>query len=204
MKCIITGHSTGIGKALYTYFSNKGWNVIGMSRSNGYNIVSDIEKIVAESVGTDLFINNASDGDAQLNLLRRLSTKVSNIVTMGSAGTEFTEIWGKQYTLDKKALEEKFKLISMDTSVANMLLLKISFAETTHSRMKENRIDSDFTISYDEIATAIEFWLENPNIRQIDFALKLTPYTIDQVKLLSGKDDLVDRLLLDIENEIKK
>ena len=114
---------------------------------------------------------------------------------MGSAGTEFTDIWGKQYTFDKKDLEEKFKLLSMNPDVADMLLIKLSFAETTYSREKTNRIDSDCRIPYKDIAGAIEFWINNPNIRQLDFAIKLTPFTIDQVKTMSGKTDLVDELV---------
>ena len=38
MKCIITGHTAGVGKAMYEHFQAKGWEVIGMSRANGYDI----------------------------------------------------------------------------------------------------------------------------------------------------------------------
>lgn len=204
MRCIITGHTSGVGQYLYEHFQNNGWDVLGMSRSNGYDISTDRDKIVADSIGCDLFINNASSGDSQLELIRRLSTKVPKIVTMGSAGTEFTDIWGKQYTFDKKELEEAHKLISMDTNVADMLLIKLSFAETTYSRVKTNRIDSDFTIPYNEIAKSIDFWLTMPNIRQLDFTIKLTDFTINQVKTLSGKHDLVDNLLDKINSLIYK
>lgn len=204
MKCVITGHTSGVGQYLFEYFTSKGWEVVGMSRSNGYDISKDIDKVIQDSIGADLFINNASCGSSQLELLRNLSTVIPNIVTMGSAGTEFTNIWGKQYTLDKKELEEKFKLISMNTAVANMLLIKLSFAETSYSREKQNRLDSDFTISYNEIARAIEFWLDNPKIRQLDFVIKLTEYTINQIKTLSGKPELVDDVLVSIDNLIIK
>ena len=187
MKCVITGHTSGVGRYLFEYFTSNGWEVVGMSRSNGYDISKDIDKVIQDSIGADLFINNASCGSSQLELLRNLSTVIPNIVTMGSAGTEFTNIWGKQYTLDKKDLEEKFKLISMNTAAANMLLIKLSF-----------------TISYNEIARTIEFWLENPKIRQVDFVIKLTEYTINQVKTLSGKPELVNELLASIDNLIIK
>lgn len=204
MKCVITGHTSGVGRHLFEYFTSKGWRVVGMSRSNGYDISKDIDKVIQDSIGADLFINNASCGSSQLELLRNLSTVIPNIVTMGSAGTEFTNIWGKQYTLDKKELEEKFKLISMNTDVTHLLLIKLSFAETTYSREKQNRLGSDFTISYNEIARTIEFWLDNPKIRQVDFVIKLTEYTINQVKTLSGKSELVDDLLTSIDNLIIK
>ena len=40
MKIAITGHSAGIGQALYEIFQSNGHEVIGLSRRNGYNIRS--------------------------------------------------------------------------------------------------------------------------------------------------------------------
>lgn len=199
MKCVITGHTSGLGKYLYNYFLSNGWEVLGMSRSNGYDISVDRDKIINQSLDCDLFINNASSEDSQLELLKSLCKKVSKIVTMGTAGTEFTNIWGKQYTYDKKQLEDSFKLISMNPNVADLLYLKISFLETTYNLKKENRLDSDYTISYHEIAKAIDFWLSNPKIRQLDFNIKLTDYTVQTVKQLTGKNDLVDKILDNID-----
>lgn len=57
MKIAITGHSSGIGKGLYDFFS-KDHEVIGFSKDNGY----DIEKfsdILDQSINCDIFINNA-------------------------------------------------------------------------------------------------------------------------------------------------
>lgn len=202
MKCIITGHTSGLGKYLFEFFLKKGWEVKGFSRSNGYDISFDQDKIIKESSDASLFINNASSGNSQLELLKKLCTKVPKIITLGSAGTEFNHIFNKQYTLDKKELEEKFKLISMRPGIADMLLIKLSFAETTYNRKKTNRIDSDYTISYNEIAKSIEFWLDNSKIRQFDFSIKLTPYTINQIKNFSNKPELVDQILKDMDNLI--
>ena len=46
MKYAITGHTSGIGKALYENYLP---NAIGFSRSNGFNISTDIRKIIHES-----------------------------------------------------------------------------------------------------------------------------------------------------------
>ena len=59
MKCIVTGHTSGIGKIIYEHFLSKGWEVIGMSRSNGYNIVSNQERVINDSIGCDIFVNCA-------------------------------------------------------------------------------------------------------------------------------------------------
>jgi len=203
MKCIITGHTSGIGKYLYEYYQGKNWEVIGMSRSNGYDILTERERIINDSLGADLFINNASSGNSQLELLKKLCKFIPKIVTMGSAGTEFTEILDKKYIFDKKNLEEKFKLITMNPGIADMLLIKLSFAETSYNREKVDRLDSDFTISYQEIANVIDFWINNSKIRQIDFTIKLTEYTINQALKLSNKSNLIEKLVTEVNELIK-
>lgn len=202
MKCVITGHSSGIGKALFEHYLKKGHDVVGMSRSNGYDISKNQDKIIHESLDADLFINNATSGNSQLELLKKLCCKIPNIVTMSTAGTDFTDVWAKQYHYDKINLEENFKLITMNTSVNNLLLLKISFAETTYSVKKENRIDSDYTIPYNQIANTIDFWLDNPCVTQVNYAIKLTDYTINQVKNLSSKPELIDSILCKVKNSL--
>lgn len=202
-KCIITGHTSGIGQYLFEYYATKGWLVKGMSRSNGYDIVADRNQIVSEAEQCDLFINNASSGTGQLELLKTLCTKVPKIVTLGSTGSDYTDVWGKQYTWDKKQLEEAARYIQINprSDLADMLLLKISFAETTYNRIKQNRIDSDCTTSYNEIATAIDFWLSNPSVRLIEFRFKLTDYTVARAKEVVANPELIN-VLLDKSNDL--
>lgn len=66
-KVAITGHSRGIGKSTYDHL-NQRYQVIGFSRSNGYDISieSDIDRILAESMDCEVFINNAYHFDQQL------------------------------------------------------------------------------------------------------------------------------------------
>ena len=74
MKIAITGHTSGIGKALFDYFVS--YTPIGFSRSNGYDInhVEDRKTIVNQCVEYDVFINNAySDGfNSQLDMLQEM------------------------------------------------------------------------------------------------------------------------------------
>lgn len=200
MKCVITGHSNGLGKYLYEYFQANGWHVVGMSRSNGYDVSLDQAKIINQSLDADLFINNASSGNSQLELLKYLSTTIPNIITMGSASSDFSDIFCTQYTLAMKNLEEKYRMISMDPNVGNMLLMKISFLDQSYSDVKQNRADSDITISYNKIAEAIEFWLKHPEIRLIEYFVKLTSFTVEEIKRKSGKREAVDVILNDINN----
>lgn len=203
MKIAITGHTRGIGKYLFEYYTKKDHDVIGMSRSNGYDIKHNLDKIIDRSTEVDLFINNASCDNAQVNIVKSLCTKIPNIVTMSSMGTEFVDIYAKDYHYYKIDLDKKIQLLSMLPEVGNLLLLKISFAETSYSDKKLNRLDSDIVVPYKTIANAIDFWLENPTTSQINFAVKLTDYTINSAKTVTGKNQEVDSLVKKINNVLK-
>jgi Glu-tRNA(Gln) amidotransferase subunit E-like FAD-binding protein len=184
MKVVITGHTSGIGKAIYEHFQSKDYEVIGMSRSNGYNIIDNKEKIIKETLGCDLFINNACDKDGQLELLKSLYNKVPKIITMGSIITEFPELYHKTQIEDKIQLEQFSKNISLinDDQIAKTFFIKISFAERTYNSININRVNSDYIISYKEITNIIDFWLENTNIREVEFVIKLTNITMSEIK----------------------
>jgi len=95
MKIAITGHTSGIGKALFDYFVL--YSPIGFSRSNGHDInhVQNREKIVNQCMDCDLFINNAySDGvNSQLYLLQEMHSawtgKDKLIINISSRITDF-------------------------------------------------------------------------------------------------------------------
>ena len=61
MKVAVTGHTGGLGLAIFNYFKQQGCDVVGFSRSNGYNIAlpNIREQIVNELANVDLFVNNA-------------------------------------------------------------------------------------------------------------------------------------------------
>ena len=76
MKIAITGHTQGLGKAFFDHFQSH--DVLGFSRSNGYNIFSPVSriKILEEIKDADMFINNAYNNfdDSQLQLLKEVYT----------------------------------------------------------------------------------------------------------------------------------
>lgn len=68
MKIAITGHKRGIGRAFATQLSERGHDIVGISRSDGENIrrVAHTASLIEPC---DLFINNAISQYAQTELL---------------------------------------------------------------------------------------------------------------------------------------
>jgi hypothetical protein len=75
MKIAITGHTSGLGKCLLDTLSSS-HEVYGFSRSNGYDISTDLDKLVNEIADFDVLINNAFHETGQLELLQRMHTDV--------------------------------------------------------------------------------------------------------------------------------
>lgn len=73
----ITGHTSGIGKGLYDYFTNRGCRVKGFSLVNGFDIAikENQDRIVELTAECDLFINNAYSGYAQVDIAKLWQTQ---------------------------------------------------------------------------------------------------------------------------------
>ena len=93
MNILITGHTSPIGSVLYKHLIND-HNVIGISRSTGYDLNCDIEKITELSLDYDCIINLANVGTTQTKLLYsinkhwRENKKYGKIISFGSLITE--------------------------------------------------------------------------------------------------------------------
>jgi hypothetical protein len=99
MKVAVTGHTRGIGKAIFDYFQANNNQLIGFARSNGFDIanIADRNRIVDLSKDVDIFVNNAynSFDDSQTLLLRQLwetwkgqDKLIINVSTRNSSKTE--------------------------------------------------------------------------------------------------------------------
>jgi hypothetical protein len=182
MKVVITGHTYGIGKALYDSFKSAEWEVVGLSRSNGHDIEADFDKVVEAATGADLFINNAYRDKQQTKLVHALKNKVAKMVVMGSVSRHYPELIHTDYVHDKQELAEACRLISIDPNGIDILHLDLSFIEQPLPNDDPTAFSSDYVIKFDEILSAIDFWTTNTKIRQIEFVWKLTPFVFNQLK----------------------
>jgi len=110
MKVAVTGHTQGIGKAIFDYFQTNN-QVHGFSRSNGYNIKFPHvrQQIVELSKDFDIFVNNAynSYDDSQLMLLTAIAEQWRNkdklIINISS---RYTSNLNDPYCRTKKKLDD--------------------------------------------------------------------------------------------------
>lgn len=190
-KIIITGHTSGIGKSIYNTFKEGSCReILGMSRSNGYDIDKDFDKIVEEATGAEIFINNAYRDGQQLKLLQALKSKVDMMVVMGSVSRFYPEIIPTQYVYDKQALAEECRKISLDPTGIPLLHLDLSFIEgTTVDENIPTAFVSDNTVSHKDIVDTIIFWTQHPVVRQVEFRWQLTPYLKEQLYKLNPNLD---------------
>jgi len=190
-KIIVTGHTRGIGKAIYDKFKEISCReIVGMSRSNGYDIETDFDKIVAEAEGCELFINNAYCEQQQLRLVEALKDKVDMMVVMGSVSRLYPELIPTEYVTYKQQLAETCRLISIDPTGIPLLHLDLSFIEGTVVDPKDPDVfTSDYTTSHEDIVDTIIFWAGKPSIRQIEFRWKLTPFVYEQLKRANSNLD---------------
>lgn len=114
MKVAITGHTQGIGKAIFEEMIKRGHEVTGYSRSNGYDISleSARDQIIKEIKDFDIFVNNAFSPQAQFELLKKITNSWDGskkvIVNVGSKSIYATNVNEamKSYVEDKKLQNE--------------------------------------------------------------------------------------------------
>lgn len=190
-KIVITGHTKGIGKAIHDKFTEVSCReIVGMSRSNGYDLEKDFDRIVEEATGAELFINNAYRDQQQLKLFHALKDKVDMMVVMGSVSRMYPELIPTDYVHDKQALAEACRLESINPKGIPILHLDLSFLEGTEINESDpTAFKSDYNIPLDDIVETIIFWAQKPSIRQVEFRWKLTPFVKSELERINPNLD---------------
>jgi hypothetical protein len=190
-KIVITGHTRGLGKAIYDKFKEVSCHeIVGMSRSNGYDIDKDFDKVVAEAAGAEIFINNAYRDQQQLKLFNALKDKVDMMVVMGSVSRFYPEMIPTQYVHDKQALAEACRLESLNPNGIPVLHLDLSFIEETEIKNNDpTAFVSDYNTPKNDIVDTIIFWAQKPTIRQVEFRWKLTPHVLSELQRINPNLD---------------
>lgn len=139
-KIYITGHTGGLGNALCNYFDQEDIELVGLSRSNGY----DLEKNLPDFVQDDFmyYINNAYSGFGQTELLYQLFEKNQDrnctIVNISSVSADGNKDYENQYAVHKSSLDKacaQLQLIDCNCKVINIKLGRMNTEMTAHRTM---------------------------------------------------------------------
>lgn len=175
MKIIITGHSAGIGLAIYNYFSkDPSNNVIGFSRKTGHNINNPQKRaeIIECSKDADIFVNNACTyiDDSQLILLRNMfniwagqNKTIINISSISPAqGIQNT------YSLIKRGVDDF--CFSKTFNLPHILNLKPSYVMVDSKR---EMIGNQPHMVTSQVIDILDFCLNGPvKVKSITFECK--------------------------------
>lgn len=207
MKIVITGHTRGLGKAFYEHFIKDPTNtVIGLSRSQGTDVSSSLDKVLEISKNCDLFINNAYSGLAQNKLVKLLNGHVSMLVVSGSQGGYFSNLIPTDYGQHKKNLAELCHMISLDkNSTTKILHLDLSCLEGNEVDINDpDNLKCDSITALKDIVDTVAFWIKNPSFNNVRFNFKITNLLYDQIstKMHTGKE--LDLLLEKIKQAVDK
>ena len=173
-KIAIIGHTKGIGKAIADLYQKKKYEVVGLSRSNGHDIVTEQEKILEQIEGCVLVVINAHAGRGQLNLLKRIygrytfdRMKVAVITSTSGTdeGQDYNEfqVWNKfeyvQYCEIKKELmkyiaELQEELLEKPLSVYDIC------PDVVDTDMTKGLWEHLPKLTADEVADAVQYCFE--------------------------------------------
>lgn len=177
MKIVITGHTSGLGKALYNLLS-KDHEVISLSRQNGYDLSKGLDKFLIDDF--DVYINNAYHDFSQTKLLYQLFEKNKyrdcSIINVGSVSADGNRDTVNEYAVHKASLEKaclQLQLIDTNCKIIHLKLGRMNTPMTDH-RSEYPRIETDY------IANTIEWVMGQP------------------------KDILIKNMTLDIMNSRRK
>lgn len=152
---MITGHTRGLGKELYSRFGG-----VGLSKSTGFDISKDDIVPHLKDRDIDVFINNAYDHSnpwAQIKILYDAIPHVRKIICIGSNTTDQSKNWPHPYQSAKLALHNSCN--------------QLYYQQHNISLVRPGLIDVEWTKTYDkpkikpsEVVDAIEWLLKQSYI----------------------------------------
>jgi hypothetical protein len=140
MNFLTTGHTKGIGKAIYNKFGG-----VGLSKSTGFDISFD--DITPYFQNTDVFVNNAFDDKnpwSQTKLLYE-SLSVKKIFCIGSNSTDQSKNWPHPYQSAKLALENSCNQLFYQGH--DITLIKLGWVNTERAKIakpEESKIECEY------------------------------------------------------------
>ena len=174
-KICIIGHTKGIGKAIADKSKLK---VVGLSRSNGYDLSGSLENILNKLNDCEYIVINAYAGKNQLELLKRIYNKYQNedkkvAVITSTSGTpqgedeEFGNATYKEYCQHKKDLIKYIEDIQQELIKKPLSIYDIC-PDIVDTDMTEGIWEDWPKLEAEEVAECVWLCFEKPyNINKI-------------------------------------
>jgi short-subunit dehydrogenase len=138
MNIAITGHTKGLGAEFYKSYASEGHNILGFSRSNGYDLRdwSKMQNMLAQIQDFDLFINCAKPDFVQTTILyelwKRWKGQNKTIINISSVITYFPTCPPAlfdcpnmdHYRTAKMSLNEASAQLSLKSVTPHIMLVK--------------------------------------------------------------------------------
>ena len=91
-KIAVIGHTKGIGKAIADLYKRKKYEIVGLSRTTGYDLETEQEKIMEKLKDCELIVVNAYAKFGQYHLLKRIYSEFHHhykkvVVITSTSGT---------------------------------------------------------------------------------------------------------------------
>jgi nucleoside-diphosphate-sugar epimerase len=180
MRIGITGHSDSLGKGLFD-FLRKNHEVIGFSRSNGYDL-KNYKNILTDVVDLDVFINNTYHPSLQQKIFEELfdlwkdkNKTIFNVLTSAIFNNgSFDDYRESKLNLQKSVL----KLINSN------LDKKVRVINLYPSTLEHNKRVGFNKVNFSEVHDIIEFQLNLPQ------SLELTHVCISKTTTFKDKSIL--------------
>ena len=181
-KIAVIGHTKGIGKAICDLYKKKKYDVVGMSKSNGFDIVHDQDKILDNIQDCGLVVLNAHSDRGQLNLLKKIYgrhsfDKMKVAVITSTSGIEIEpdynqfQVWDKfqyvQYCEIKKELIEYISELQ-DELLSRPLSVYDVCPDVVDTDMTKGLWENLPKLKADEVAEAVRYCFETTfNVNKI-------------------------------------
>jgi hypothetical protein len=183
MKILITGHTSNIGKVLFSYLSNN-HECIGFSKSTGcdLNVKEQMDFLIEKSLNSDCLINLAHIGNIQSQIIVRINEqwsnhRLKNVITFGTLATKIHPKLLESIKVDATYLEQKHHLDMIHDSLSVQqpfgAQVKFTILRIANYGIKTGKRFNEPTCSAKDITNIIDYilnqdlYISNIDIRKI-------------------------------------
>tara|TARA_B100000424_G_C22872874_1_gene464835 strand:- start:460 stop:1038 length:579 start_codon:yes stop_codon:yes gene_type:complete len=177
-RIFITGHTRGIGKAIFDLYKDKNFYCYGVSKSTGMDVDKDCDLIVQQMANFDYIVLNAYEKDSQLRMLQMIVERYQNdpkkiaVITSTSGTPAGMDSSLKQqeynwYCKNKKSLIEYIGKIQQDLYEKPIQIYDVC-PDTVQTDMSKGLWEEYPKLHAQEVAECVDMCFTKPyNINKI-------------------------------------